>query len=131
MKKWIYFGIFLDEESKESLRLLSDKIVDKSWKLFCHHMTIAFNNGTDEAQKEYDKYKDRFGEVVEIYATHIGISDDAIAVKIDFKPGTLTNFPHVTIATPKGGKPVKSNYITNWKPLSDYIKLSGKISAFY
>lgn len=129
-ENWIYFGIFLDEISKSNLKKIATKIVDKNWKLYCHHMTISFNNGSEESIKLYNYYKNYFGEKTEIIATHIGISDDAVAVKVQFNGDTLNKIPHVTLATPINGKPVNSNYITNWKPLKTPIKLFGVFSEF-
>ena len=128
--KWIYFGIFLDKESKEKLTSLAFQVVDNSWRIYCHHMTIAFNDGSEEAQELYNFYKDVFGEKFELIATHIGVSDDAVAVKVIYSPGTKTNFPHITLATPQGGKPVNSNYIKEWKKLKTPIMLSGTFNSF-
>lgn len=130
MKNWIYFGVFLDDASRNKLTDLALKVVEPDWKLFCHHMTIAFNDGSEIAQDAYNEYKKYFGRALDIYATHIGKSEDAIAVKVDYNRGTLTKFPHVTLATPQGGKPVNSNYITNWIKLKRPIKLTGIIKSF-
>ena len=130
MKNWIYFGVFLDDASRNKLSDLALKVVEPDWKLFCHHMTIAFNDGSEIAQDAYNEYKKYFGRALNIYATHIGKSEDAIAVKVDYNRGTLTKFPHVTLATPQGGKPVNSNYITNWIKLKKPIKLTGIIKSF-
>lgn len=127
---WIYFGVFLDNVSRNKLLELASQVVEPDWKLYCHHMTIVFNDGSEKAQLAYNEYKQHFGKVTDIYATHVGISDDAVAVKVYFKQGTLTNFPHVTLATPQGGKPVNSNYITDWYELKVPIKLSGTIKSF-
>ena len=127
---WIYFGVFLDDESRNKLFELASEVVEPDWKLYCHHMTIAFNNGSEKAQSAYNQYKHHFGKTTDIYATHVVFSDDASAVKVYFKQGTLTNLPHVTLATPQGGKPVNSNYITEWYELKTPIKLSGVIKSF-
>ena len=129
-ENWIYFGIFLDKESKSILKKIATKLVDNDWKLYCHHMTIAFNNGSEKSIELYEYYKNYFGARTEIIATHIGISDDAVAVKVQFNGDTLNKIPHVTLATPINGKPVNSNYITNWKPLKTPIKLFGVFSEF-
>ena len=129
--KWIYFGAFLDDESVQKLKLLSnDYVKNKSWKLFCHHMTIAFNNHTLQATELYDYYKLHFGKKVKLVATQIGISDDAIAVKIEYKGKIANKIPHITLATPANGKPVNSNYITDWYDLEQPIILDSIISVF-
>lgn len=129
-RNWIYCGVFLDKESKSRLEKIATKLVDNDWKLYCHHMTIAFNNGSEKSIELYEFYKNYFGARTEIIATHIGISDDAVAVKVQFNGDTLNKTPHVTLATPINGKPVNSNYITNWKPLKTPIKLMGFFSEF-
>lgn len=127
---WIYFGVFLDSKSKNKLLELTNKVADQSWKRYCHHMTIAFNNGSELSKHLYNIYKDYFGTEVKITATHIGISDEAIAVKVFFKGNTANKIAHVTLATPQGGKPVKSNYIENWSRLKTPIDLTGTIEEF-
>ena len=127
---WIYIGIFLDDNSKTILKGITSQIIEDNWKLYCHHMTIAFNDGSDRALSIYYQYKDYFGAKTEITATHIGISEDALAVKVDFKGMTSNKVPHITLATPIGGKPVNSNHITEWHTLDKPIKLTGTISQF-
>jgi hypothetical protein len=129
-KNWIYFGVFLDLKSKNKLLELTNKVADQSWKRYCHHMTIAFNNGSELSKHLYNIYKEYFGTEVNITATHIGISDEAIAVKVYFKGNTANKIAHVTLATPQGGKPVKSNYIENWRRLKTPIDLTGTIEEF-
>lgn len=130
MNNWIYFGVFLNSESKKKLLELTNKVAEPSWKRYCHHMTIAFNNGSELSKQLYNMYKDYFGTEVNITATHVGLSDDAIAVKVVFKGDTANKITHVTLATPQGGKPVKSNYIENWIKLKSPIDLTGTINKF-
>lgn len=133
-KNWIYFGVFLDEDSRNKLNKLADSLIgsmiDESWKRYCHHMTIAFNNKTESAQDLYDEYESYFGMDAELLATHIGISDDALAVKVEFDGKTSNKTPHVTLATPQNGKPVNSNYITNWFKIPNPIHLTGILKSF-
>ena len=60
----------------------------------------------------------------------IGVSEDAIAVKVD---GYHSNnkIPHVTIAIPKDGKPFHSNLITDWRPVDEEIIIKGKVREIY
>ena len=129
-KKWIYIGIFLNKESRNKLKELANKIVLDNWKLYCHHMTIAFNDGSKEANEAYNFYKNFFGAQTYVIATHIGISNDAIAVKVETDETTLNKIPHITLATPIDGKAVNSNYITRWYKLNDPINLRGSFSEF-
>ena len=50
---WIYFGVFIDENAKCLNEIAIEKQgmdIPYNWKMFNHHMTIAFNNKTEDAQ---------------------------------------------------------------------------------
>ena len=131
-KTWIYFGIFIDDASKVKNinALLNHNIkIHDDWKYFNHHMTIAFNNGSEECKKLYEYYKKYFGKVTNITIDGIGISDDAIAVRVRFGNPIANKIPHITMATPKNGKPVNSIKITNWFDIEPY-EIRGTINAF-
>lgn len=131
-KKWIYFGVFIPPFAKfENLRALSDNGVKipEGWKLVNHHMTIAFNDGSERAQKLYDFYKKVFGKQTNITIDGIGVSDDAIAVRVRFGNPIANKIPHITIAIPQNGKPVNSNKITNWVDIEPY-EISGVVTHF-
>lgn len=129
-RDWIYLGVFLDDDSRKKLVELAKTVMGDTWRIYCHHMTIAFNNRRKEALDMYEYYQPEFGKEIDLVATHIGISEDAIAVKIDYNDKSLNKFPHITLATPYDGKPVNSNYIHNWKPLEEPISLHGTINCF-
>lgn len=127
---WIYFGVFLDQNSADKIiNTFCDGIPD-GWKLFCHHMTIAFNNKTSEVEKAYQLYKPHFGEKVNLTVTHVGISNDAMAVKVNFNGTTQNKFPHITIATPIKGKPVNSNFIEKWNEIKTPFVVTGTLNEF-
>ena len=61
--KWIYFGVFLNEVSKlRNLKALQNNgiTIPDEWKMFNHHMTIAFNDGSERSQELYDAYSSFF-----------------------------------------------------------------------
>lgn len=129
---WIYFGIFLDEMSKKrNLQTLEENnvIIPEGWKMFNHHLTIAFNNKTEDAQNLYNVYKHVFGTTTTITVDGIGISDDAMAMRVKFNNPIANKIPHITIATPEGGKPVNSNKITKWMNIKPY-NITGVIDEF-
>lgn len=129
---WIYFGVFIDEKAKHLNELAIEKQgmdIPYNWKMFNHHMTIAFNNKTEDAQNLYDVYKHTFGKRITITVDGIGISDDAIAVRIQFNGPIANKTPHITIATPQTGKPVNSNYITKWYDIEPY-DITGVLNEF-
>lgn len=133
---WIYFGLFLDKKSKEKLEHLLEKILYEEFvdglpmNIYCHHMTIAYNNHSEESQQIYNRYKGEFGLERKIIATHIGISRDAIAVRVSYDGDIINKIPHITLAVPIGGKPVNSNYIKEWRMLKSPIILTGILGEF-
>lgn len=59
---------------------------------------------------------------LQIVINGIGISDKAMAFRVDEHSVVCVNdIPHITIATFSGGKPVESNYITNWKAFGPIV----------
>jgi predicted kinase len=113
----------LDDNSHAKLIEATKQYIPEGWKIFAHHMTINFGKGLPEDLKG-DLDTKKF-----ITATEIGVSDMAIAVKVEGYHSD-NDIPHVTVAvnTAEGGKPVMSNKITNWQPLDSYISLTGYIS---
>lgn len=131
--KWIYLGVFLDEKSKTRLMELANEmnnIPDKSWKFYCHHMTLAYNDKSEKASEIFDYYHPFLGEYVTLLATEIGVSDKAVAVKMEWDSPSCNKINHITIAVSPDGKPVDSNKITNWKPLSYCLPLLGAFGYF-
>ena len=127
-KNWIYFGIFIDENAKHLNEIAIEKQgmdIPFNWKTYNHHMTIAFNNGSEESQKLFDGYKQYFGKSFELTINGIGVSDDAIAVRVAYNNPIANKIPHITIATPQNGKPVNSNKITKWYDIEPYT-ITGK-----
>lgn len=122
----IYYGVFIDDESKGKL---SSFIPDDAYKVFCDHMTIAFKTQFTEEIVSY--CEEMLGEEVELTATHIGMTEDVIAVAVETECESLNNTKHITLCTlsPKG-RPVQSNNITDWQPLPTPITLHGTVKAF-
>ena len=122
----VYYGVFIDDESKGKL---SSFIPDDAYKVFCDHMTIAFKTQFTEEIVSY--CEEMLGEEVELTATHIGMTEDVIAVAVETECESLNNTKHITLCTlsPKG-RPVQSNNITDWQPLPTPITLYGTVKAF-
>jgi predicted kinase len=116
-------SLILDDASHKKLVEATKQYIPEGWKIFAHHMTINFGKGLPEDLKG-DLDTKKF-----IRATEIGVSDMAIAVKVEGYHSD-NDIPHVTVAvnTSEGGKPVMSNKITNWEKLENYINLSGIVS---
>ena len=118
----MFASLVLDKQSANKLVEAVKQYIPEGWKIFAHHMTINFGKGLPEDMKG------DINSIKTIKATEIGVSDMAIAVKVEGYHSD-NEIPHVTVAvnTAEGGKPVMSNQITNWQKLDNYINLSGVV----
>lgn len=122
----MFSSLILSEKSKaELLERVASSIPD-GWDLHAHHMTIRFGDPALPAHLAADEGVER-----EVFATHLGVSDMAIAVLVFGYP-TENKIPHVTVAinAAAGGKPVMANDIENWTKLNEPLVLSGTVSAW-
>lgn len=121
-KSKMFASLVLDKQSANKLVEAVKQYIPEGWKIFAHHMTINFGKGLPEDMKG------DINSIKTIKATEIGVSDMAIAVKVEGYHSD-NEIPHVTVAvnTAEGGKPVMSNQITNWQKLDNYINLSGVV----
>lgn len=136
-KNWQYYGIFFSDKEKELLYRKASQYLDlpfmfenyyfdiDTWKKYCDHVTIVYNDGNPEKQKIAERLDQLVGNEVSMMVTHLGVSDRAIAFKVDYK--TTNKISHVTVAVAPGAKPVESNYITDWEEI-DVFYISGKIN---
>ena len=125
MGKISYSAVVLDDESHGRLVNHFASVIPQGWVNFAHHMTI--NMG--EIDVQFEKY---LGMKVDLDVTHIGIDDAVMAVGVSVigvDKLTTNKIPHITLAVDRanGGKPFHSNKITNWRPISFSVKLSGKV----
>ena len=122
----VYYGVFLDNASKEKLISL---LPQNCYKVFCDHMTIAFKTQFTEDIIEY--CNSMLGENVEMIATHIGKNDDVMAVKVETKCKSTNRTKHITLCTlSEKGKPVQSNDISDWVRLKTPIRLNGVVKSY-
>lgn len=121
MSKIAYSAVVLDEKSRSKLLNFLSSEIPENWETIAHHMTINLG----EIKPDFEKY---LGMRVELSVIDLGISDKAIAVKVEGFP-TVNKIPHITIAVNRkeGGKPFMSNKITDWKPIKFNSKLTGKV----
>jgi len=114
--------LVLDSNSQNKLINVTKEYIPEGWKLYAHHMTINFGKGLPE------ELRGDLGTTKSVRAVEIGVSDMAVAIRVEGYHSD-NDIPHVTIAVnPNGGKPVMSNKITNWEKLENYINLSGVVS---
>lgn len=123
-----YVGVMLDRQSHKKLLNELHSVIPRDWKKIAHHMTIKLGNKPDNLSQFIEE---NFGKDFSLTATEVGISPKAIAVKIQSEVPTKNSIPHVTVAVSPIGKPVDSNYITDWKPLASPIQMTGTLSAQY
>lgn len=136
MNNFHYFGLFLDTDTKNRLMdILTDNIdyniaLNVADRIFIDHCTLLHVSQLHGNSEIYNYLKGYVGKEFQIVINGVGISDKAMAFRIDKKSVVCVNdIPHITIATFKEGKPVDSNEITNWKniePIVITVKLEKK-----
>ena len=121
-----YYGLFIDDMSKRKLMSL---VPENAYKTYCDHMTIAHRSKFTEDIIE--KCESIVGKQFIVMATHIGISEDVMAVGVETDCFSFNKIKHITLCTlsPKG-KPVQSNFITDWRSLEMPILLRGVVKPF-
>lgn len=125
---WLYFGIFFKGEEKQKLLNLAKKYVPDDWRIYCDHCTLAFNDGNYKSISTAEAVSQRLGEEISVCGFSIGISDNAIALRLSSAP-TANEIPHITLGVKPGHYPVESNYITEWEELSSLVFLKGVIDV--
>lgn len=127
-KDWIYFGIFLDKLSKEYLKMHFS--IPKNWKWYADHVTLCFNDNSLLSKVAAEINADYVGAERSIKITGIGISENAMALRVQLPVGVVcTNkVAHITIGAKT--KPVDSNAIEIWHDI-DSFTLSGEIDIYY
>lgn len=128
MNNFHYFGLFLDTDTKNRLMdILTDNIdyniaLNVADKIFIDHCTLLHVSQLHGNSEIYNYLKGYVGEKFQIVINGVGISDKAMAFRVDKKSVVCVNdIPHITIATFRGGKPVDSNEITNWRDIEPII----------
>ena len=113
-------AVMLDKASHNALVMHKYPIaIPNGWTIYAHHMTIIFGKGLPD--------KEQLGKNVTLRVTHVGISDMAMAVRVEGFPST-NDVPHVTLAVnPEGGKPAMSKDITKWQDIKPFF-ITGVVS---
>lgn len=115
----LYSAVVLDNGSKNALLSRVEDEIPQGWKIIAHHMTIAFAKPVPN--------KEDLGKVVNLTVTELGLSDMAMAVRVDGY-SSKNEIPHITVAiNPDGGKPVMSNEITKWRKIKPFV-VSGEVT---
>ena len=131
LENWIYFGVFLDADESERVYNIVNSLpgidIPIGWRKYTDHMTIIYNNKSEIAQAWAKATAPRVGENVLLKVTHVGVSDKAIAIRVNGEM-SANAIPHITIACSPTGKPVDSNKITNWREIVPFT-ISGRIDV--
>lgn len=127
--KWIYVGIFLDEDSKADLMNLYP--TPTGWKPYYDHMTVVFNDGSYLAKVVKDFNESNLEEDFPLEVVAIGISEKAMAVKVRLPLGVVcaNSIAHVTLSVSSNGKPSDSNNIQIWHEVEP-IELWGTMKVY-
>lgn len=120
-KNWIYYGAFFDENTRSTLINKAKRLTEipSDWTLYADHMTIIYNDKSDEKQRQAEGLSAEIGNPLQLHISSIGISDEAIAFGID-NFHSQNEHSHVTIAVAPNSKPVKSNEIKEWLPIDGF-----------
>ena len=115
----LYSAVVLDGGSRTSLLSRVEDEVPQGWDIIAHHMTIAFGKPVPNQED--------LGKDATLTVTELGLSDMAMAVRVEGYPSN-NDIPHITIAiNPNGGKAVMSNDITKWRKIKPF-NISGKVT---
>ena len=115
----LYSAVVLDNGSKNSLLSRVEDEIPEGWKIIAHHMTIVFGKPVPN--------KEDLGKNVNLTVTELGLSDMAMAVRVEGYP-TKNNIPHITVAiNPDGATPSMSNEITKWRKIKPFA-VSGEVT---
>jgi len=115
----LYSAVVLDSGSRSSLLSIVENEIPDGWSIIAHHMTIVFGKPVPN--------KEDLGKDITLKVTELGLSDMAMAVKVEGYP-TKNATPHITIAVnPNGGKVVMSNDITEWRKIKPF-NVIGKVT---
>jgi len=107
-----YSGVILDQASKNLILECFGIWVPNGWTVITHHMTINLGPLKDKTD---------IGKEVTLTVVGLGLSDMAIAAKVEGYPSKNT-IPHITIAiNPEGGSAKMSNNITKWKDVKHFF----------
>lgn len=128
MKDYQYYGLFLDIDTKNMLMdTLTDNIdyniaLGVADRIFIDHCTLLHKSQLDSNENLQSYLESNLGKSMSIKLVAVGISDKAMAFKVEGVDNICANeVPHITIATFRGGNPVDSNKITNWRYIEPII----------
>ena len=124
MKNYQYYGLFLDIDTKN---MLMDNLTDNidynvADRILIDHCTLLHKSQLEGNEKLQQYLESNLGKPISIKLVAVGVSDKAMAFKVEGVDNICANeVPHITIATFRGGNPVDSNRIINWRCIEPII----------
>ena len=128
MNNFHYFGLFLSTNTKN---VLMDDLTDNidynialgvADRIFIDHCTLLHKSQLEGNEELQSYLESNLGKSISIKLVAVGVSDKAMAFKVEGVDNICANeVPHITIATFRGGNPVDSNKITNWRYIEPII----------
>ena len=124
MKNYQYYGLFLDIDTKN---MLMDNLTDNidynvADRIFIDHCTLLHKSQLEGNEKLQSYLESNLGKPISIKLVAVGVSDKAMAFKVEGVDNICANeVPHITSATCRGGNPVDSNRIINWRCIEPII----------
>lgn len=137
MKDFEYYGLFLGTDNKNMLmNTLTDNIdyniaLGVADRIFIDHCTLLHKSQLNSNENLQTYLESNLGKSMSIRLVAVGISDKAMAFKVEGVDNICANeVPHITIATFRGGNPVDSNNITEWKDIIPFV-IETKLGKIY
>ena len=128
MNNFHYFGLFLSTDTKNMLMdTLTDNIdyniaLGVADRIFIDHCTLLHKSQLEGNEELQSYLESNLGKSISIKLVAVGVSDKAMAFKVEGVDNICANeVPHITIATFRGGNPVDSNRIINWRCIEPII----------
>ena len=124
MKNYQYYGLFLGTDTKN---MLMDNLTDNidynvADRILIDHCTLLHKSQLEGNEKLQSYLESNLGKPISIKLVAVGVSDKAMAFKVEGVDNICANkVPHITIATFRGGNPVDSNRIIDWKYMKPII----------
>ena len=122
----MYTAIVLTSESQSKLIAAFADILPPTWRKICHHCTIDLKpiESSILAGTEF-----KLGDQIELTAVKLAHDEFVAAVQVVTNVPSMNAIKHITLGVnvEGGGKPMMSNKLTNWQPISPIV-LSGTIS---
>jgi len=117
----LYTAVVLDSASHTLLLSWFADRIASNWVLIADHMTICLGPLVQPFKPSVFKKQQ-----VELCVTHFGMNSQAAAVRVSGCP-SVNALPHITISVAPGVRPVASNDIVTWQPVTLPLCLKGTV----